>query len=178
MVPSDPIAAIRAGAGVELVIGSNVDEGNLYVVPAGWLDVTEAQAVALLAGSDPDPGGTLARFATHGSPGRALSATITERLFAAPVRRLAEAHAAGGGRSAQYLFGWRSSAFAGELGACHTMELPFVFDTVHAMSDLLGSAPPRALAREMHGSWLDFARGMDPDTNSGWPAYPAEREFG
>ncbi|RYH12867.1 MAG: carboxylesterase/lipase family protein, partial [Alphaproteobacteria bacterium] len=75
-----------------------------------------------------------------------------------PARRFAEEHK---GRTHMYQFDWRSPAFAGELGACHGMELPFVFDTLATATGpqcLAGEAPPQALADRVHKIWVDFAR--------------------
>ena len=74
-----------------------------------------------------------------------------------------------------YEFAWKSPLFGGRLGACHALEIPFVFDTLDAEADgesLLGPAPPAGLAAAMHQAWIHFARTGDP----GWQAYePATR---
>ena len=44
---------------------------------------------------------------------------------------LAEAHAAPPGPDLWLLFTWESPAIRGALGACHALELPFVFGTLH-----------------------------------------------
>ena len=103
-----------------------------------------------------------------------LSAIETDWWCRVPALRLAEAHLAGPGRTYMYEFAWRSPA-AGPMGACHALELPFVFDTLdlgpsQMLGGLLGSEPPRALADAMHRAWTGFAATGDP----GWPAYDAE----
>ncbi|WP_246258388.1 carboxylesterase/lipase family protein [Amycolatopsis anabasis] len=70
-----------------------------------------------------------------------------------------------------YEFDWRGGPF----GACHTAELPFVFDNtdlpaLRAENGLLGPEIPPALAAEMHGAWVRFAKTGDP----GWTG---ERRF-
>ncbi|MEU8828063.1 carboxylesterase family protein [Streptomyces sp. NPDC048636] len=64
-----------------------------------------------------------------------------------------------------YDFDWRGGPF----GACHTAELPFVFDNtalpaLRTANGLLGPDIPPALAAEMHGAWVRFASTGDP----GW----------
>jgi para-nitrobenzyl esterase len=89
-----------------------------------------------------------------------------DALFGTGSRRLAEAH----GAAYTYEFAWRSSAVDGQLGAAHTMELPFVFDrldipALRGARGLLGTGePPAELATRMHRAWVDFARTGDP----GW----------
>jgi para-nitrobenzyl esterase len=55
------------------------------------------------------------------------------------------------------------------LGACHSLEIPFVFDNLSAegAEPTVGPAPPAALADRMHAAWLAFARDGDP----GWRAF-------
>ena len=92
---------------------------------------------------------------------------LTDLVFRAPARRFAAAHA---GRTYCYEFRWPSPLFDGRLGACHGIELPFVFDTLPAAGGphgLLGDHPPHELARWMHRAWVRFATDGDP----GWPAY-------
>jgi para-nitrobenzyl esterase len=60
-----------------------------------------------------------------------------------------------------YLFAWPSPARRGELGACHAIELPFVFGTLDAPGmDRFSGAGPEAerLAERTMDAWLAFAR--------------------
>jgi carboxylesterase type B len=66
----------------------------------------------------------------------------------------------------------RPPAFGGQLGACHALEIAFVFDTLdmgaaQLAGPLLGPAPPQSLADRMHAAWVGFATRGDP----GWPKY-------
>jgi carboxylesterase type B len=75
-----------------------------------------------------------------------------------------------------YEFAWRSPAFAGRLGACHALEIAFVFDTLDKGADqivgpLLGPTPPQQLADTMHAAWIAFATNGDP----GWAEYDLRR---
>ena len=107
------------------------------------------------------------------TPGELLAEIQTDWWCRIPAIRLAEAHARHEARGTYvYEFAWRSPAFDGRLGACHALEIPFVFDTLdlgprQMVGGLLGDAPPRALASEVHQAWVRFARTGDP----GWPAY-------
>jgi carboxylesterase type B len=73
-----------------------------------------------------------------------------------------------------YEFAWRSPAFGGLLGACHGLEIPFVFDTLGPgamLGPALGDDPPQGLADAMHSAWVAFACRGDP----GWPPYDLDR---
>jgi para-nitrobenzyl esterase len=100
-------------------------------------------------------------------------------VFGVPTRRLADAHT---GRTHRYVFTWRSPGWDGRLGACHGLELPFVFDVIGRVDTgafvTVDTEETRALADRMRRAWVDFARDGDP----GWPAYtadaPTTRRFG
>ncbi len=59
------------------------------------------------------------------------------------------------------------------LGACHALELAFVFDTLDGADAraLTGPDAPRPLADAMHAAWVRFATDGDP----GWPGWDASR---
>ena len=110
------------------------------------------------------------------SPGELLAAVETDWWCRIPALRLADAHASTRSATYMYEFAWPSPAFGGRFGACHALEIPFVFDTLdlgpHQMQGaLLGTDPPEALAHAMHRAWVGFATTGDP----GWPKYERER---
>ena len=75
-----------------------------------------------------------------------------------------------------YEFAWPSPVLGGRLGACHALEIPFVFDTLdlgrkQMLGGALGQNPPQHLADTMHRAWIEFARHGDP----GWSRYEPPR---
>jgi len=177
VLPLLPLDAAATGAGkqVDLLIGANLDELNLYFVPTGVRQGADAaMATAMLQASEPAAGAILADYGlgdASTTPGDALTRAMTDLVFRLPARRFAAAHP---GRSHVYEYGWRSPALEGQLGACHGLELPFVFDTLASAvgpSGLLGpTAPPKDLADRIHRVWVDFAR----DGTLPWPEYDLE----
>ncbi|KAA0078876.1 carboxylesterase/lipase family protein [Mycolicibacterium sp. P9-64] len=175
--PADALAH-GPGADVALLIGTNTDEGNLYLVPQGTFDTSQhADVLAVAAQTHSDPHAAVAAVAAdrpHASHGEVRSALLGEALFGAGSARMARAHALISARGTYvYRFGFRSTALGGKLGAAHTVELPFVFDIadspwLHGKTGLLGPDPvPEGLARRMHDSWVSFARNGSP----GWDGY-------
>jgi para-nitrobenzyl esterase len=104
------------------------------------------------------------------TPGLLLAEIMSDWFFRIPALRLAESHP---GRSHVYEFGWESPAYDGRLGACHGLELPFVFDRLDdpGARAFVGDDPPAELADAMGRAWTAFATTGDP----GWPAYTPER---
>lgn len=167
VLPIEPLAALRQGAGadVQLLIGSNAEEMNLYLIPSGVRDKLNTGIGRLLAWfvlrkSQPQAWRVLRAYGMgRGKPaGQALTDAMTDLVFRWPARRFAEEHR---GRTHVYEFEWRSPRYDGNLGASHGMELPFVFDSLACATGeegLCGTAPPQELATRIHALWVQFAR--------------------
>lgn len=175
--PADALAHGPA-ADVALLIGTNTEEGNLYLVPQGSFDTSQhSDVVAVAAQTHSDPEAAVDELAArlpHASHGELRSALLADALFGSGSARMARAHSLISARGTYvYRFGFRSSALDDKLGAAHTVELPFVFDIadspwLHGKTGLLGpDAVPENLARRMHSSWISFARNGFP----GWDGY-------
>ncbi len=72
-----------------------------------------------------------------------------------------------------YEFAWQSPQFEGHLGACHSLEIPFIFDTLdkEGYEALLGVDAPQQVADAMHTAWIAFATSGNP----GWPQFDLKR---
>lgn len=190
VLPRPPVEQIAAGRShdVDLLVGSNVDEGGLYLAPTGELDTTgEADLLATAARFHDDPRTAVAAARAAdptATPARLRTALLGDGLFRAGTRRTADAHAGARGGTYVYEFTWRPDTLDGRLGACHTMELPFVFNTVdlpklHGPTALLGTtAPPAGLAAGMHAAWVRFAGTGDPGWARHRPDAPSVHRFG
>ncbi|OKK08788.1 carboxylesterase/lipase family protein [Streptomyces sp. CB02400] len=184
VLDTQPAESVAAGlsADVDLLIGTNTEEGHLYLVPVGkYATSTTGDVDDAAARSHPEPARlveTYQKTRPEASSGELRSAIMGDALFGAGSWALAGAHAAHP-ESATYAyeFAWRSHALDGELGATHAVELPFVFDVahlpqLHGPTALLGpDKPPTDLAARTHRTWVRFARTGDP----GWDPYDDER---
>ncbi|HEV2636337.1 MAG TPA: carboxylesterase family protein [Actinocrinis sp.] len=183
--PADVVRATGRSTAESLLIGSNAQEGNLYLVPhSAARPVTEADLAAIAARRSHEPQQLISGYrARHpdADPGDLAGRIITD-LFNEGSQALASAHAAvPGARTFGYEFAWRSAAFGGTLGACHCVELPFTFaasnlPALYGERGLLGPgmsthAPGAgeaiaALAARTHAAWASFVTDADP----GWSA--------
>jgi len=103
-----------------------------------------------------------------------VSALQTDELFRQPARRLAEARSRHGHDAWMYLFDQTSSAFGGQLGSCHGLDLPFAFDTLSARgAEMFTGSDARLaeVAEQFSGSLIEFARTGEP----GWPRFETTR---
>jgi para-nitrobenzyl esterase len=89
------------------------------------------------------------------------SDALTEQYFVGPGRELAEALARQGNPPEWYEFAW--SPPGSPFGACHCIELPFVFGTLDAWrhAPMLAGADPDELAGlvdDVQSRWISFVR--------------------
>jgi para-nitrobenzyl esterase len=167
-VPTDVIAS---GPAVPLLTGTNTEEFRLFSVPTGVAASVTAEALPGVVARYGWPSEVVDLYAAgrpDATPGELVTAMLTDTAFRVPTARLAEATAAGGAPAHVYEFAWRTER--ADLGACHALELPFVFDTLYREPEaslIDPGAAPQALATEMHAAWVSFGRDGDP----GWPVY-------
>jgi len=190
VLPEAPLAALAGGAaaGVPMLIGTNVDEWKLWapgdphsrdldddglrkrierVLPGHSADVAEVYRDARAARGEPT------------TPNELWYGVESDRIFRVPAVRVAEAQS-GVAPVWMYLFGWRSPAMGGWLGACHGLEIAFVFGNQGrgVLAFFTGEgADADGLSARMADAWLAFARTGSPSTDDlPWPAFdPAAR---
>ena len=187
-LPSPPIDVVRDGGASEvaLLVGTNAQESTLW-----HQGETDARRLEKIVGRYlPDVGKALDAYRLdhpRASPFDLLIAVTTDYMFRIPALRLAEAHAGSGGATWNYLFGWKSRAFGGRLGATHALEIPFTFNNLERMGvdTFIGEGPlPQGLANDMHAAWTAFIRDGSPATEAltDWPRFGEKRralmEFG
>jgi para-nitrobenzyl esterase len=176
--PVECVTSTPGSADVDLLVGTCTDEWRLVMMGPGGGGMPDPDPKRYFAGS---PGGVddvLVRYAASvGDDDRAVLAAIEgDHSFTMPAVRFADAHTSRGGRAWRYRFSWPSPLLDGVLGACHTLEVPFVFDTL-GTGGLAGDGPPQDLAAAMHDAWVRFAATGDPDGGDlpAWPPYDAGR---
>lgn len=183
-LPRRPIDAIRAGSatGVDLLIGTNEDEWRLvaFGMGADAARALPAPNLERLRAGTRLSGAELLEAYRSAVPGKSdldLYCDIqSDQVFTVPARRLADAQA---GHAALYCyrFAWPAPIMGGILGACHALEIPFVFDQLQQTSVLVGEAAPQSLADVMHLAWISFMRDGLPAAPglASWPRYDAVR---
>jgi para-nitrobenzyl esterase len=188
LLPRRPLDAVRDGcaAGVPLVVGTTAEEWKMFMLQEAGGELADeqlARRAANLVGDDPAAVDELIGLYRQAKPdtlNRDLwSALMTDHVFRLPAVRLAEAQLPHG-PVWMYRFDHPSSAFGGLAGACHTIDVPFVFDNVDipAIEMLLGGVDDevRRLAGTCATAWSTMARTGRPDRgNLDWPAYDLDR---
>lgn len=170
LLPGVPEALIADGASsdVPLLTGTTRQEFNLWAIglnmAAAVTDDNLAESLGRYGIPPQIVDGYVARRPGK-SAGEVFSDVITDLLFREPTLRIAQART-GSAPTFVYEFDWASPTQG--IGACHALELPFVFDTLgDASSVLAGPTAPQEIATAMHAAWVAFAKSGDP----GWAAY-------
>ena len=160
------------------------------LVTASWSPDAglRAQVARMLPGRDEDG----VRFADHAiatyrrerlgrgtlEPWEILVAFQTDRIFRYPAARLAELHAPHE-RTFAYLFDWSPPLLRERLGACHGIEIPFVFGTQRhpTLRPFIGiQRSARELGRRIRDAWIAFAHTGDPSAEAlgPWQTYDGD----
>jgi para-nitrobenzyl esterase len=187
ILPRRPGDAIAAGesAGIPVLIGTNRDEQDLFVMLA------TGSASVLGSGSTMLDASALARAVEVYRPllpdlsdDDVRSAALTSGDWWIPAIRLAEAQHAAGGDVWMYRLDWRIAPRGRGMGAPHGLDLLLMFDDIGNPNwRFLFAGRKRddgrlqAAASVMHQAWVRFvATGRPGATEAEWPRYePAAR---
>lgn len=179
-LPKHPLQLIAEGESlpVPLLIGSNRDEWRLFTVLLGGdMEAVKAGLTQTFGAAT----GHVHEIYTNGradrSPDLAWVDMQGDRVFRIPAIRQAEAQVRRGAAVWMYRFDWVSPALGEQVGACHGLEMPFVWNTLDTSVArfLLGdaSAALQALSSRIHAAWATFIRTGTPTTAAfaDWPSY-------
>jgi para-nitrobenzyl esterase len=159
-------------ADVPLLIGTTTDEWRFFYVPVGIAASLPEAGLAGIVAARGIPPAAVKVYRTNrptGSPGDVLCALFTDGFFRLPAIAVAQAHKAAGGRAWMYEFA-QPSGMAG-MGACHAIDVGYVFDNLHVAGQLVGDDRHQRLADSIHGAWVEFAR----TGAASWPEYDDSR---
>lgn len=194
-LPQRPVDAVAGGtaAAVPLLASVTRDEWNLFVhspqfaggrnLKAEQLD--EARLAHVFERALPGRGTAMLDFyrGLRGSGRRQDNGQLSDllcwmesdRMFRVPTQRLVHAAAARGTPVFAAQFDWCCPQFGGVLGACHVVDVPFVFGgTGSPVGQFFtgGGAGAEALSGQVMAAWAGFARTGRPAPVDGvdWPA--------
>ncbi len=195
-LPIHPLKAFQNGnfGNIEFMIGTNLDEAKLFTALSPEISkMADADGEKLLIGFlsrlgldmnkskeiiDTYRKARESEFSTE--PKEIMNALMTDYIFRISTIKLLEAQSTHQVNTYNYLFIWPSPAFDGKLGACHALEIPFVFNTldVPGMADFAGNNPEtEAISNKIMDAWIAFARTGNPNHDGipKWPSYDIEK---
>jgi len=180
MLPLESFAAGRA-IKVPVIVGSNLEEQKLFAQgDPGFKTLDDQGLLQRMTGAVGSENARVlidtyrSRRQARGEPVNARElycAIMSDYMFRNVALSIAEGQCNNGVPAFNYCFTWKSPALGGELGACHALELGFVFGNYTA--DFCGSGPEvDRLAQLMQDAWISFARSGSPSVPGlDWPAY-------
>jgi para-nitrobenzyl esterase len=188
VIPDVPNQMAKKGFAKDIpaIIGTNLEEWKLFgMMQPGWAKMDEAEMLKRLGVYMPAESArklvaaysqALQKRGEPVAPADIMSAINTDIMFRMPALDLVEAQRDNKQPVYNYLFTWKSPAMGGVFGACHGLEIGFVFGKYDDM--FCGSGPDAdKLAERIQDAWLAFARTGDPSTKSlgDWPVYGPKR---
>jgi para-nitrobenzyl esterase len=182
--PFDP-GAPGISDDVPIMIGGTKDESSIFLAPddAVWnRTITEDELRRRIAAVAADATDGLLTYYKRRDPGVSpsdrLITALTASNFGVRSVLLAE-RKAGRGKAPvwMYSFDWETPAFGGKLKSPHSIDVPFVFDTLGKIGEAHHKPRAQALADRVSKTWATFARNGDPASEAipHWPAYTADR---
>jgi para-nitrobenzyl esterase len=174
VISEPPLHSVAAGsaAGIDLMIGTNLDEMRLWTIKVPAMAQFPLSVVATylpmlqnaVGGSADAIAASYKSRRPDATDGDVTMAVLTDVMFRVPSIRVAEAQSAKQPKTYMYLFTWPSPTVP-KLGACHAIELPFVFGTLKGTREeaLTGKNPPRKLSDTIQDAWLAFSRTGNPN---------------
>lgn len=187
-LPDIPIKLIERGSAAQIktLAGTNLDEFRLFsIMDRAFKNLDETGMIERLKRIiPPEQVPNIVAVYRKGlesrgespSPGNILTAVQTDIMFRMPALKLVEAQCKNNQPAYNYLFKWKSPAMGGALGACHALEIGFVFGNFDAT--FCGSGPEaQALSLKMQDAWFSFARTGDPSCKllGRWEPYGDKR---
>ncbi|MCC2669035.1 MAG: carboxylesterase, partial [Armatimonadetes bacterium] len=179
--PFDP-AAPALSAGVPVLVGTNLNEGVHGCDNPDVDALTKAELRQRVTQRHGEKAGAIIQAYRREYP-RAKPFDLWSVISAAPIRGAAAtlADLKSAQRAApvyQYLFAWHTPMLDGRPRAFHSCEIAFAFDNADLCVNLTGGRPDAlALAAQVSGAWVHFARKGDPN-HSGlprWAPYTTDR---
>jgi para-nitrobenzyl esterase len=180
VLPTHPFEpATSVSDDIPVMVGGTKDESAIFLAPdepvwsRSLTDAEQRKRLEAIAG--PATESIVAYYACC-SPGanpaeRFITATTASNFGVRGVL-LAERKAARAQAPVwMYEFAWETPAFDGKLKSCHSVEVPFVFDTLPVIGERHHKSGAQAVADKVSKTWTTFARTGKAD----WAPYTADK---
>jgi len=190
--PKHPLKTFLNGecANIDFMIGTNLEEFKLYTAMEPFKSMIGSEVEKLLVGFMGMMGietkkcEEIIKTYKEAREGKysteqieVFTAVVTDFVFRIPTIRLLEAQKSHQPNTYNYLFSWPSPGLDGILGACHSLEIPFVYGTLNSpkLKEFVSGAP-KELSEKMMDAWISFAKTGNPNHGNipNWPAYDIE----
>ena len=162
------------GAGIDMLIGTNADETRYWIGEMGsWFRYWCAVPVfvrSIIHGFNKEDRDLAQAFLAiqKGSPAHRATEFFNELVFRVPSIVQASLHAENGGNT--YMYYWTKRSSIPHYGACHAVELAYVFGNI-GETIYTGKKADKKLSDIVQDMWARFAASGDPGSEE----YPWEQ---
>ena len=177
VLPEDLYDAYRAGKGakIDMLIGTNADETRYWIGEMGSWFLYRCGAPLLVQSiihrfKKEDKARAEAFIALQkGSAVHRATEFFNELVFRVPAIAQAACHSENGGNT--YMYYWTKKSAIPHFGACHAVELAYVFGNLEE-TIFTGKKADHKLSAAVQDMWVSFAVSGDPGTGSHpWEKY-------
>ncbi len=174
VLTGQPLKLVKDGKGnkVPLLIGSNADEGTLFLFLAGLMAMTPAAYTTSLKAAFGAKAADVEKeypVSAYASAAYAFADVLGDLAFVCPSRATARAVSATGQDAYLYHFTVEPSfSLLKWLKAYHSAEIQFIFESATSFTKA-----EQTLSSRMMGYWSSFARGGTPNgpKSNDWPKF-------
>lgn len=180
LIPLDPYKAYNDGlsSDVDMLIGTNANEMNYWVGEIGGMTPYRI-SMSVKFENDVKTLGNIAKARVKkfmdmrkGQNVWKLSEFYNEIMFRLPAIKQCDYHVKNGGKA--YMYYWMEPSRIPYRGACHAVELAYVFGNVNE-TIYIGEPADKELSDKVMTMWTNFARYGNPSAKFiFWPKYTKE----
>ncbi|MCR5747366.1 MAG: carboxylesterase family protein [Lachnospiraceae bacterium] len=180
IIPEDPYIPYLEGmtSDIDMLMGTNQNESNYWVREIGGI-IPYALSAPIkyendLKGLDISDSKRVSEFIKTVKPRCkqmiwCRAEYYTEMMFRLPTIKQAEGHSKNGGHT--YIYYWTEPSAIKYYGACHAVELAYVFGNTEE-TIYTGRPADEKLSALVQDMWVNFARSGNPSTPEiSWPEY-------
>lgn len=169
ILPLDPFKAYADGVvrDIDILAGTNANEATLWIDEMGGMSTAKLllpiMYQSILYSLEDDEQKQLEGLYKdrEGDEPWQYCDFITETTFRCPMLLMADKHSEAGGNAYVYYFAHRSAL--SYYGACHGIELGYVFNNSH-IKTLTGDSVSATLVKAVPEMWINFAKTGNPST--------------
>ena len=187
LISIDPYDNFTNADGIDLLIGTNADELNFWIISMGSLEVFSdfvSKTYEAVTGIMPEDGKTSSDIFVNNyldslesqdeySVMWGKSEYLNELLFRGPLLKAADIHSgnSSGGKTFMYYWAYPAQGILPYLKACHDAEVPYVLGNAHLLApDPYNWAEngeyDSAMVAKIQSMWVNFAKTGDPSVPS------------
>ena len=182
ILPEDCYEAVKNGAynGIDIMIGSNADELRYWIIEMGnffFLKIFLKTLVEnIIVYRIKKNGLYLFKKFKKIVKKNTDENFLNDLFFRMPALKLAQLHSENNGNV--YLYYWTYPSSIPFYGACHSVELPYIFNNLKA-GNLIGDKHINyKLAEISQNMWTNFAKNGNPSTNNYiWKKYDSKNKY-